>query len=67
MVLLAHLNFSLSLWNEKVPVVREAWQLFKIITPKMVCHHMNSPHFLFLTHLWSARYDPGIVLGTWHT
>lgn len=65
MVLLVHLNFSSSPWNEKVPAVKEAWQLFKIIMPKMVCHHINSPHFLFLTHLLSACYDPGIVLGTW--
>lgn len=66
MVLLVYLNFSLSPLNEKVPAAREAWQLFKIIMPKMACHHINSPHFLFLTHLWRACYGPGIVLSTWH-
>lgn len=50
MVLLVYLNFSLSPLNEKVPAAREAWQLFKIIMPKMACHHINSPRFLFLTH-----------------
>lgn len=66
MVLLVQLNFSVSPWNEKVPAVKEAWKLFKIIMPKMVCHPINSPHSLFLTHLLSACYDPCIVLGTWH-
>ena len=49
MLSLVHLHFSLSQWNKKVPAVKEAWQLFKIMTPKMVGYPINSPHFLILT------------------
>ena len=64
MLSLVHLHFSLSQWNKKVPAVKEAWQLFKIMTPKMVGYPINSPHFLI--RVIECLLDPGVALGTWH-
>lgn len=60
--MLVHLNFSQSLWTGKLPVVKEAWQLFKIIMPKMASVMLTLPFSIpdtFIVRLLWSRHCRG--------